>query len=150
MVTTNREHENQEPPSGMPALLAQTLQRFPKLQSLRFDIPGECVEPWATELRSADLMLPLVWELSLGSSCEFLIAMCPNVRKLEGPGGFHYASNSHETTFIAAALASKKLTDLKIRGDWSLEMLDCELSFFIILYNALKVLNFETFFHVRR
>lgn len=70
---------------------------MPQLERLSIGLPHSCIDMFAHEPATADLLFPSVHELHIGDYCGFVVNACPNVRAIKS---LQYQQGGSETSTL--------------------------------------------------
>jgi len=92
-----------------------------QLDKLVLAIPEEGrLDVFEKEFREAKLMLPNVQTLVLSPACDFVVELCPNVRRISTKGYNWRQSDrdKHSIQLLEAAAKAPKLTQFGMMEGW--------------------------------
>lgn len=130
----------------MPSLLATLLSAMPQLEKLVFVVPEYHVGVFEEAFRQASILLPSADVLVVGPYCEFVVAMCPNV-KIVSSNGYQWGhsqrayengwNRGHSLRLIKAVGAASKLRHFEMQEWWDTGLLQGTIRFL-----SLDLLNY--------
>lgn len=82
--------EPSQPPQQLLTLFADVLESMTNLETLKWGLPTEYTHFFEEAFKSRNLTLPSIKHLEPGPSSHYLVAMCPNLERLENGGGISW------------------------------------------------------------
>jgi hypothetical protein len=128
--------KEQFPPKNFDYRLLRTLQNMKMLENLELDIPEYHTDAFADVFDEANLSLPSVKKLVLGSYNDFMVKHCPNVETISSNGwvflhskrGVAFPADSnhpeHASMLVGKAAEASKLTYFEMSQLWTAAQLE--------------------------
>jgi hypothetical protein len=111
--------EPSQPPAKLLDLFGDVLQTMRNLETLKWGIPSKHTHFFESTFKSRELTLPSIKHLEPGLSSHYMVAMCPNLDRLESTGG-------SGLPLIEAAASTPKLKRFAMEGGhdgWTPELI---------------------------
>ena len=124
--------KSKPPPKALALLLVKVLKQMNKLTKLVLVFPEFHIEIFQKVFEKEQMVFPHVVTLVAGPYCEFMVAMCPNVRTVSSNGWTWLHSErqkkkevrrEHTLNLIDAASKAEKVTRLEIMEWWTVNLM---------------------------
>ncbi|KAK0214188.1 hypothetical protein IW262DRAFT_305009 [Armillaria fumosa] len=129
-IRISNDKSNDSMPTVLPGRLSELLSApFHQLHTLVFIIDESQAQAFEDKFRMAGIELPTVATLMVGSYCDFMVPLCPNVEHVATYGWVWLhssrgaASREHSFRLISAAGGAKMLQHFTMNEWWSVDLL---------------------------